>query len=45
MYRYRVTFYDLSIWITEGDSSLHIRKKCKEYYPKQFVITVIQLPI
>ncbi len=44
MNKYKVTFYDLSTWVIEGDSSLHVRKKAKEYYPNLFVITVIQLP-
>lgn len=43
MYKYKVTFYDLSIWIVEGDSSLHVRNKAREYYPNLFVTTVIQL--
>lgn len=44
MYNYLVTFYDLSTWFVEGDSSMHIRRKCAEYYPNKFVTTVIQLP-
>lgn len=43
MNTYRITFYDLSIWIVEGNSSLHARKKAREYYPERFVTTVIQL--
>lgn len=43
MNQYRITFYDLSVWIVEGDSSMHVRKKASIYYPEQFVTSVIQL--
>lgn len=45
MFQYFITFYDLSTWTIEGDSSTHARRKCREYYPSKFVISVIQLPL
>lgn len=44
MFKYQVNFYDLSVWIVEGNSSLHVRKKAREYYPDRFVVSVIQIP-
>lgn len=43
MNTYQVTFYDLTTWQTEGISSLHARRLAREYYPKRFVVTVIQI--